>query len=123
VAAERPLAAAAWLVAPASRRLLALLDQDGDASRFVGGCVRDTLLEPGTDLVDLDVATQALPAQVTGRLEAAGVPVVPTGLAHGTVTAHVDGRRYEITTLRRDVATDGRRDGRRAGRRHRSSSR
>jgi poly(A) polymerase/tRNA nucleotidyltransferase (CCA-adding enzyme) len=76
-------------------------------ARVVGGAVRDALA--GRAVADIDLATPQDPASVTAALEAAGIRVVPTGIAHGTVTAVVDGRGIEITTLRRDVATDGRR--------------
>jgi poly(A) polymerase len=76
------------------------------AARFVGGAVRDTLL--GLDVADVDIATPLPPAEVLARLAAAGIRAVPTGLAHGTVTAILHGHPFEITTLRRDVATDGR---------------
>lgn len=74
--------------------------------RVVGGSVRDALA--GLAVADVDLATPRVPEDVMAALRAAGIAVVPTGLAHGTVTAVVDGRRIEITTLRRDVATDGR---------------
>ncbi|MBL8669734.1 MAG: CCA tRNA nucleotidyltransferase [Alphaproteobacteria bacterium] len=77
------------------------------AVRFVGGCVRDTVL--GRPIGDIDLATPLRPDDVTTRLEAAGIKVVPTGLKHGTVTAVSGGRPFEITTLRVDVSTDGRR--------------
>ena len=88
-------------------RVLATLDGEGEESRLVGGAVRDLVLgeRPG----DYDVATTALPTIVMQRARAAGFRVAPTGLAHGTVTVIVDGRSIEVTTLRRDVATDGRR--------------
>jgi poly(A) polymerase len=76
-------------------------------ARYVGGAVRDTLL--GLPVKDIDVATPLLPADVIARLDAAGVRTVPTGLEHGTVTAILPGSPVEITTLRRDVSTDGRR--------------
>lgn len=76
-------------------------------ARFVGGCVRNTLL--GQPIDDIDIATTLTPDQVTEALEAAGIRSVPTGVDHGTVTAVSEGRPYEITTLRRDVSTDGRR--------------
>jgi poly(A) polymerase len=79
---------------------------DGDI-RFVGGCVRDTLL--GHPVNDVDVATRLEPQEVMHRLKAAGVRTVPTGISHGTVTAILPGGPVEITTLRRDVSTDGRR--------------
>jgi poly(A) polymerase/tRNA nucleotidyltransferase (CCA-adding enzyme) len=75
-------------------------------ARVVGGAVRDTLA--GRDVGEIDLATPRTPEQVTEALNAAGVRVVPTGLEHGTVTAVADGRGFEITTLRRDIATDGR---------------
>jgi poly(A) polymerase len=99
----RRIAPPGWLADPP---LAALLDALGDG-RFVGGVVRDTLL--GLPPGDLDLATPLEPGQVVDRLERAGIRSVPTGIAHGTVTAILaDGRPVEITTLRRDVATDGR---------------
>ncbi|MCY4609515.1 MAG: CCA tRNA nucleotidyltransferase [bacterium] len=74
--------------------------------RFVGGCVRDLLVD--RDIADIDVATPDTPEEVTRLLEDRGIKVVPTGLSHGTVTAVVEGRGIEVTTLRVDVATDGR---------------
>lgn len=75
--------------------------------RFVGGAVRDTLL--GLPVSDLDLATPLLPADVSHRVKAAGFKAVPTGIAHGTITAVLPGGPVEVTTLRRDVSTDGRR--------------
>ena len=106
---DRPLAAARWLVAEPSRLVLDALEADGHAVRFVGGCVRDTLLDPGLDMVDLDIATPVAPERNIELLRHAGIRTVPTGLAHGTITAIAGGRDFEITTLRQDVATDGRR--------------
>jgi poly(A) polymerase len=106
---DRPLAAAAWLGAAATGRVLDALAAGGLPVRFVGGCVRDTLLDPLLDMVDLDLATPLLPEQTIELLAKAGIRTVPTGIAHGTITALADGRDYEITTLRQDVATDGRR--------------
>lgn len=77
-----------------------------DAARFVGGAVRDALL--GRGVTDIDIATTLPPETVMERLGKAGIETVATGLAHGTVTAVVPGRAIEITTLRRDVETDGR---------------
>jgi poly(A) polymerase len=76
-------------------------------ARFVGGAVRNTLL--GTEVDDVDIACTLTPEEATKALEAAGIMVVPTGMDHGTVTAVREGRPYEVTTLRRDVETDGRR--------------
>ncbi len=97
---------AAWRREPG---LLRVIDALGGAemTRAVGGAVRDTLL--GLPVSDVDLATRLRPDDVVARLEAAGIKAVPTGIAHGTVTAVADGRPYEVTTLRRDVATDGRR--------------
>lgn len=75
--------------------------------RVVGGAVRDTLL--GIDVEDIDLATPLLPEEVTRRAEKLGAKVVPTGIAHGTVTVVYRDHVYEVTTLRRDVSTDGRR--------------
>jgi poly(A) polymerase len=105
---DRPLAAQAWLRAPASRRVLAALGADGHAARFVGGCVRDCLLGLPDVGRELDIATPERPDQVVRLLEGAGLPAIPTGLAHGTVTTIADDRHFEITTLRRDLACDGR---------------
>lgn len=96
-----------WMQEPAVAALLAALSQAGITARFVGGCVRDALL--GQPIADIDVATPALPASVLAALAAAGIKAVPTGLAHGTVTAVLPPRHFEITTLRRDVETYGRR--------------
>jgi poly(A) polymerase len=74
---------------------------------FVGGCVRNTLL--GQPVADIDITTPVEPAEVTRRLEAAGLKAVPTGIEHGTVMAVSGGEGFEITTFRADVATDGRR--------------
>lgn len=74
--------------------------------RFVGGCVRDSVLS--RQIKDIDIATPDEPGSVVEKLSAAGIKVVPTGLAHGTVTAVVDGQPFEITSLRKDTACDGR---------------
>lgn len=94
---------------PSTRAVMEALEGRGYAgcARFVGGCVRNTLLNQPID--DIDIATTLTPDQVTEALEAAGIKVVPTGVDHGTVTAISGGKPYEITTLRRDVSTDGRR--------------
>ena len=97
---------APWLRAGEVRRVLAALEADGSPARFVGGCVRDALL--GQDAGDLDLATPERPERIMGLLARAGIKAIPTGLSHGTVTALSGRRRLEITTLRRDVATDGR---------------
>jgi poly(A) polymerase len=92
-----------WMAAAETRAVLTAL---GGECRFVGGCVRDALL--GRAVADVDIATPLTPEEVTRRLTSAAIKVAPTGLAHGTVTAVVAGRPFEITTLRRDVETDGR---------------
>ncbi|OYU78708.1 MAG: CCA tRNA nucleotidyltransferase [Alphaproteobacteria bacterium PA3] len=86
--------------------LTALNAAQADCSRLVGGCVRDAVL--GKLAHDIDIATQLAPEDVIAALQAAGIKVVPTGLAHGTVTAIPAGKPVEVTTLRTDVATDGR---------------
>ena len=98
---------ASWQRREGMKSLLATLGaRDGD-TRYVGGCVRDTLL--GLPVSDVDLATRLAPQEVMERLAKARIKAVPTGLAHGTVTAVVAGKPVEVTTLRRDVATDGRR--------------
>ena len=90
------------LADPAVHRLLAILP----SARLVGGCVRDALA--GKPSVDIDIATPDPPQAAAAALTAAGIRVVPTGIVHGTVTALLDGRPFEVTTLRRDERTDGR---------------
>ena len=99
------LPATEWRKAPGLRRIVAALG--ADKVKIVGGAVRDTLL--GLPVTDIDLATPLLPDEVTRRLEAADIKIIPTGIAHGTVTAIASGDHHEITTLRRDVETDGRR--------------
>jgi len=106
VAEDVRIADRSWLDAPPTRTLVQALDLAGLDFRFVGGAVRDGVL--GRPVADVDIATPALPETVLSALDRAGIKSVPTGLAHGTVTALVEGRPFEITTLRRDVATDGR---------------
>ncbi|MBA3068478.1 MAG: CCA tRNA nucleotidyltransferase [Hyphomonas sp.] len=99
---------APWLTAPANLAVFGALEAARPGgSRYVGGCVRNTLRGLPSD--DFDVATQLTPASVIAALKAAGVRAVPTGIEHGTVTAVHAGQPVEITTLRRDVETDGRR--------------
>ena len=101
------LAGAAWLRAPATQSVLRALTAEGGTARVVGGAVRNTLL--GRDVKDIDVATDAMPEDVMRLAKAAGLHVIPTGLAHGTVTVIAGRAPYEVTTLRRDLDTDGRR--------------
>ncbi|HWU14674.1 MAG TPA: CCA tRNA nucleotidyltransferase [Caulobacter sp.] len=100
---------APWMAQPETQAVIAALEAAGSpgCARFVGGCVRNTLM--GKPIDDIDIATVLTPDQVIGALGAAGLRAVPTGIDHGTVTAISGGRPYEITTLRRDVSTDGRR--------------
>jgi poly(A) polymerase len=104
-----PVAAALdapWLKEGAVARLLALLNRDGEEARVVGGAVRNTLL--WLPVAEVDVATTALPEEVMRRVQAAGGKAVPTGIEHGTITAIVDHHPVEVTTLREDVETFGR---------------
>jgi poly(A) polymerase len=97
------------MIHPATVAVMAALRVAGgpDAGRFVGGCVRNALL--GMTVADIDIATPLTPPEVTAALKAAEITAIPTGEAHGTITAVTGGRPFEITTLRRDVETDGRR--------------
>ena len=97
----------AWLDRPGIPELLASLDAAAGASRFVGGAVRDLAL--GLPVADLDLANRLMPDDVVARLGAAGMKAIPTGIAHGTITAVTKGTVVEVTTLRSDVTTDGRR--------------
>jgi len=97
-----------WIAHPATQRVMDVLEDAGgrDAARFVGGSVRDALL--GLTVTDVDIATVLEPDRVLEAMEAAGIRTIAPGLSHGTVTALLEGRAFEITTLRRDVETDGR---------------
>jgi len=95
-----------WMRDPATVRLMDVLTDGDHKAWFVGGCVRDSLLR--RPITDIDIAVTETPADVMKRLQSAGVHVIPTGLKHGTVTAVIDDVFFEVTTLRRDVATDGR---------------
>ncbi|GAA0201917.1 poly(A) polymerase [Brevundimonas nasdae] len=98
-----------WLTAAATRAVMKALEGAGGpgCARFVGGCVRNSLMGQGVD--DIDIATRLRPEQTIAALKAAGLKAVPTGVEHGTVTGVSERQPYEITTLRRDVETDGRR--------------
>ena len=102
------LVAAPWRRATTSHRLLDALGADGRPARFVGGCVRDSLKGLHRDAWDVDLCTAETPERVLALLARAGIKAIPTGLDHGTVTAVIDEQPFEITTLRRDVETDGR---------------
>ena len=99
------LASNAWLIEPRLQALLQVLNAEGE-TRIVGGAVRNALL--GVPVADIDLATALLPDNVLRLAKAAGFGVHPTGLDHGTVTVSHAGAAFEVTTLRKDVATDGR---------------
>ncbi len=101
------LDAAKWRRRKGIARLLDALGAGESLTRYVGGAVRDELL--GLPVNDIDLATRLRPEQVLERLEAAKIRAIPTGIDHGTITAVTRGRTAEITSLRRDVSTDGRR--------------
>jgi len=105
-ASARSVAGAAWPNAAALKRLLEVLDRDGEEARVVGGAVRNALL--AMPIHEVDVATTAVPDEVVRRVTAAGFKAVPTGIEHGTVTVVVDKHPFEVTTLRQDVETYGR---------------
>jgi poly(A) polymerase len=100
------LADSAWLRASALSRTLSILNSGGEEARVVGGAARNALM--GLPLSDIDIATTAPPDEVVRRATAGGLRAVPTGIDHGTVTLVVDGTPFEVTTLRRDVETFGR---------------
>jgi poly(A) polymerase len=95
-----------WRERPGLRRLLEALDAADGTTKVVGGAIRDTLL--GLPVADVDLATRLRPEEVVTRVTEAGMKAVPTGIAHGTITAVTAEGPVEVTTLRRDVATDGR---------------
>ncbi len=104
----KSIAGAPWLNTPETQAIVSALEaaQPGCA-RFVGGCVRNHLM--GRPVEDIDIATQLEPDATISALEAADIRAIPTGVEHGTVTAVINGTPFEITSLRRDVETDGRR--------------
>jgi poly(A) polymerase len=104
--AARVLDDAPWLTSGAAARVLGLLNGGGEEARVVGGAVRNALLR--IPVGDIDIATTALPAEVVRRARAAGVKSVPTGIEHGTVTLVIDAQPFEVTTLREDTETFGR---------------
>ncbi len=97
-----------WLGLPQTKTLIKAFANADKANelRFVGGAVRDALL--GINAEDIDAATSLLPEETTKLLEKIGIRVIPTGIKHGTVTAIIDGKLFEITTLRSDISCDGR---------------
>ena len=104
---ELKLDVAKWRKRRGMARLLDALGADEGLTRYVGGAVRDELL--GLPVSDVDLATRLMPEEVVRRLELSRIKAVPTGIEHGTVTAVSDGQPVEVTTLRRDLETDGRR--------------
>jgi poly(A) polymerase len=102
----RMLRDAPWLKSGPAMRVLDLLNADGEEARVVGGAVRNTLLN--IPVGDIDIATTAVPDEVIRRAKTAGIKSVPTGIAHGTVTLVVESQPFEITTLREDIETFGR---------------
>jgi poly(A) polymerase len=97
---------APWLSTGPAARVLSLLNGEGEEARVVGGAVRNALL--GVAIGDIDIATTALPAEVIRRAKAASIKSVPTGIEHGTVTLVLEGHPFEVTTLREDTETFGR---------------
>lgn len=97
---------APWLTNGPAGQVLLLLNGDGEEARAVGGAVRNALMERAVD--EIDIATTAVPEEVIRRAKAAGIKSVPTGIEHGTVTLVVNGAPVEVTTLREDVETFGR---------------
>ena len=97
---------APWLSSPEIQTLTAAFARAGFELRFVGGCVRDTILN--RPFTEFDAATNATPEQMITLLEMAHIRAIPTGIEHGTITALINEKPFEITTLRKDVATDGR---------------
>lgn len=95
-----------WISQAGTQALCAALTAAGYHALFVGGCVRNALMARA--VADIDIATDALPEIVTNIAETAGFRVVPTGIEHGTVTVIAQGVAHEVTTFRRDIATDGR---------------
>ena len=104
---ELKLDARKWRRRRGMAKLLEALAASEGETRYVGGAVRDELLDLPVN--DVDLATRLRPDEVVKRLQSGGIKAVPTGIAHGTVTAVSDGHPYEITTLRRDIETFGRR--------------
>src|SRR6201994_718241 len=102
----RVLANAPWLISGPTARVLTLLDGNGEEARVVGGAVRNALL--GVPIGDVDIATTAVPEEVIRRAKAAGIKSVPTGVEHGTVTLVISAQPFEVTTLREDTETFGR---------------
>ena len=90
------------------QNILSVFSAHNEEARFVGGCIRDALLGKNQDKLDIDIATTAVPEKVIDIFEQQGIPVIPTGLKHGTVSIIVNKQEIQITTLRRDEKCDGR---------------
>lgn len=101
------LSSQSWFCDETVRAVMVALAKNGQAARFVGGCVRDSLC--GRPVHDIDIATPEKPQAVQDLLERQGIKVIPTGIEHGTLTAVLNNKTFEITTLRSDVSSDGRR--------------
>lgn len=101
------LSAQPWLTDPATQKVCAALGAQGAEVLFVGGCVRNALMS--VPVSDIDIATNARPEEVMALAQAAGIKAIPTGIDHGTVTLVKNRIPHEVTTFRKDVATDGRR--------------
>lgn len=95
-----------WMTAPETAAVIAALAAGGGDVRFIGGCVRDAILR--RPVKDIDLAVAMPPEEMLERLRAAGIRAIPTGIAHGTITAVTGAAHFEITSLRRDVETYGR---------------
>ena len=101
-----------WMQDDATQKVMHILNnavgdsQDSPQALFVGGSVRNWLLKQSVE--DIDIATKLVPKEVVEKLKAGNIKVIPTGIDHGTVTAVIEGKHFEITTLRHDVETDGR---------------
>ena len=97
-----------WMQDEATQTVMCALNMENDAPQtlFVGGCVRNWILNK--EVHDIDLATKYTPEAVMEKLKQVDIKVIPTGIDHGTVTAVLNGKSFEITTLRHDVATDGR---------------
>jgi poly(A) polymerase len=96
-----------WLAKPSLQQAFAIVAEAGGEARVAGGAVRNALLK--MPVADIDLATTLAPESVAEAFKAKGHLVIPTGIDHGTVTVRIEGDLFEITTLRRDISTDGRR--------------
>lgn len=105
---DAPILEAEWLSRAETQAILAALDGAARRTRIVGGVIRDTIMDVPRASADIDMATELLPNEVIARARAAGIATYPTGIEHGTVTLKLGETIAEVTTLRRDVETDGR---------------